>query len=153
MSNAELFEQIRGSRALLTGGRRADVAFMFRALMVERKLKNVDIALRLGVSEANVSRWLRGDQNLSLDTLHALSDALGVNLAVRARPAGEAKASKDDTEWTPAPALVKTVVDLCAYRDLRQAALRAKASSFAKPMSEIDQDPQKDGNEPSVAVG
>jgi transcriptional regulator with XRE-family HTH domain len=153
MSNAELFEQIKGSRALLTGGRRAAVAFMFRALMVERKLKNVDIALRLGVSEANVSRWLRGDQNLSLDTLHALSDALGVTLAIQARPVCEAKASKDDTEWTPAPAQMNTVVDFCAYRDLRQAARRGKGSSFAKPVSEIGQDPQKDGNEQSVAVG
>lgn len=151
--NDELFEQIRSSRALLTAGRRADVAFMFRSLMVEHKIKNTDIAQRLGVSEANVSRWLRGDQNLSLDTLHALSDALAMNLAVQATPANDAEMSNDDAKWMPAPALVKTVVNLCAYRGLRQVALRAKETSFAKPMSEVVQNSQKDGNEPFVAVG
>ena len=152
-NNAELKEKISSSRTLLSAGRRADVAFMFRSLMVESKLKNIDVAQRLGVSEANVSRWLRGDQNLSLDTLHALSDALVMHLVVQVQPANASEVARDDDEWMPAPALVKTVVDLCAYRGLRQAAMRGATSSFAKPLSEVVQVIEKDCDEPSAAFG
>lgn len=152
MANAELFKQITTSRPLLLAGRRADVAFMFRSLMVECELKNIDIAQRLGVSEANVSRWLRGNQNLSLDTLHALSDALEMNLVVQARPEREAESDTDDAKWSLVPLVSTKVVDLCAYRDLRKTARRAAASLFAKPMSEVVQEFQKDSYEPAVAV-
>ena len=149
----ELFDKIKSSRAVLTAARRADVAFMFRSLMVANNLKSVDIAHRLGVSEANVSRWLRGNQNLSLDTLHALSDALAAQLVVEARVANAADMPSDFEEWAPVPNFPRSVVDFCAYRDLRQSAMRSKGSAFGNPISEIAQEPRKEDDEPALALG
>lgn len=151
--NNEVFSKINRSRAILTAGRRADVAFMFRSLMVAANLKNVDIAQRLGVSEANVSRWLRGNQNLSLDTLHALSDALAAQLVIEARVASAEPLSESCEEWVPEPKAERPVYDFCAYRELRQSAMCGKGSSFVKPMSEIEQGPRKDNDEPALALG
>lgn len=151
--NQRLFEKLKNSREVLTAARRADVAFMFRSLMVASNLKNVDIAQRLGVSEANVSRWLRGNQNLSLDTLHALADALAAQLVIEARAANGADMSSDCEEWSPAPSAPRSVYDFCAYRDLRSSAMRGRGSSFVKPMSEVEQEPRKDDDEPALAVG
>ena len=151
--NQKLFERINSSRAVLTAARRADVAFMFRSLMVANNLKSVDIAHRLGVSEANVSRWLRGNQNLSLDTLHALSDALAAQLVIEARVAKAAEMPSDCEEWAPVPSAPRSVYNFCAYRDLRQSAMRGKGSAFGKPMSEIEQEPRKEDDEPALALG
>lgn len=151
--NQKLFAKINRSRAVLTAGRRADVAFMFRSLMVAGNLKNVDVAQRLGVSEANVSRWLRGNQNLSLDTLHGLSDALAAQLVIAARVANADDLLVDCEEWAPVPKVQQSVYDLCAYRQLRKSAMQGKGSAFVKPMSEIEQEPRKDDDEPALALG
>ena len=55
---------------------RSAPVFAFRRLMSEKGLRNSDIAERLGVSEANVSRMLRGDQNLKIDSLNLLAAAI-----------------------------------------------------------------------------
>src|SRR5688500_867293 len=75
--------RILESKPAFTALRRADVAHQFRSCMVEKKIKNMDVAERLGVSEANVSRWLNGTQNLSLDTMYSLADALEESLILR----------------------------------------------------------------------
>lgn len=94
-------ERVNRAKATLTASRRADVAFLFRSLMVAADLKNVDLAIRLGVSEANVSRWLRGNQNLSLDTVHALCDALDAHLVLDVQSSQVSAADVND--WEPAP--------------------------------------------------
>ena len=40
-------------------------------------LKQKDLALRLGKKESEISRWMRGTYNFSLDKLMAIEDALG----------------------------------------------------------------------------
>jgi transcriptional regulator with XRE-family HTH domain len=151
MSNANIAEKIAASRRLLSAARRADTAFLFKSQMIEQNLKNTDIAARLGVSPANVSRWLRGDQNLSLDTLHALADALQRSLVVQCRPVDE-RSHTEDEEWTPDPSLVKGVIEHCAYRHLRKTALSAREKPFASPTSEVVRESNKENDEP-VAVG
>jgi transcriptional regulator with XRE-family HTH domain len=62
--------------------RRAEPALQLRRVMRSKDLKNVDIAERLGTTEANVSRWLRGNQNLTIDTLYALADSVEESLTI-----------------------------------------------------------------------
>jgi DNA-binding Xre family transcriptional regulator len=144
-------ERVNRAQATLTASRRADVAFLFRSLMVAAELKNVDLANRLGVSEANVSRWLRGNQNLSLDTMHAICDALDAHLILDVRSGLESVTELEN--WEPAPVGTMCVYDLCAYRELRQSKNRNTGTLFAKPMSELEQDHGKESHEPAVAVG
>jgi transcriptional regulator with XRE-family HTH domain len=44
--------------------------------MIEKGLKANDIASRLGVPEAKVSRWLSGNHDIDIDTLYQITDAL-----------------------------------------------------------------------------
>ena len=81
--NREIKSSIEANKLTFSALRRADIAHQFRAYMVEKKIKNVDVAERLGVSEANVSRWLNGSQNLSLDTLYGIADALEESLILK----------------------------------------------------------------------
>ena len=46
-------------------------------ILKAKGLKQKDLALRLGKKESEISRWMRGTYNLSLDKLMAIEDALG----------------------------------------------------------------------------
>ena len=82
LSNAQVRENIQKNKKIFTVVRRADISLQFRAHMIEKGIRNVDVAERLGVSEANVSRWLKGNQNLSMDTLYMLADAIEEKLTI-----------------------------------------------------------------------
>lgn len=49
-----------------------------RVLLVRRKMKQTELAARLGVTEMWLSRRLRGVQPLTLDELAQIAEALGV---------------------------------------------------------------------------
>jgi transcriptional regulator with XRE-family HTH domain len=108
--NQQIKARIFESKPSFTALRRADLAHQFRSCMVEKKIRNLDLAERLGVSEANVSRWLNGTQNLSLDTMYGLADALEESLILRlAEPsASTAFLALDEylaeENWKPHPA-------------------------------------------------
>ena len=61
---------------------RASVALSFRIvdrihdILEEKGLKQKDLALRLGKSEAEISKWMRGTHNFTIDTLVSIEDAL-----------------------------------------------------------------------------
>ncbi|NTZ70544.1 helix-turn-helix domain-containing protein [Pseudomonas protegens] len=82
MDNFEIAKQIQEDVEVFSLSRRAAPVFEIKRIMIEKGLKNIDIAERLGVTEANVSRWLRGDQNLKLDTLYLLADAIQVKFSI-----------------------------------------------------------------------
>ena len=69
-------------KALWTDVRRSDPILQIRKVMREKHILNKDLAQRLGVTEANVSRMLKGRQNLQLDTLYQVADALEEKLVV-----------------------------------------------------------------------
>ena len=62
---------------------RDTVALSFRIvdrihdILVEKGLKQKDLALKLGKSEAEISKWMRGTHNFTIDTLVSIEDALG----------------------------------------------------------------------------
>lgn len=112
--NADVQKKIQADTPIFQAARRSDVVMQIRSQMVERGLKNIDLAERLGVSEANVSRWLRGNQNLSLDTLYLLADALEEPLIVtiglkRAQVASDMTdyCAKDEEEFVAAKAEIE----------------------------------------------
>lgn len=80
--NSEVDKKIKSDTPIFQAVRRSDFPLQIRSKMAEKGLKNVDVAERLGVSEANVSRWLRGNQNLSVDTMYLLADALEESLII-----------------------------------------------------------------------
>lgn len=75
-NNADIKNKIQESSLIFQEARRSDISMQIRSKMIKKGLKNIDVAARLGVSEANISRWLRGNQNLSLDTIYQLADAV-----------------------------------------------------------------------------
>ena len=46
-------------------------------ILKAKGLKQKDLALRLGKKESEISRWMRGTHNFTIDTLIAIEDALG----------------------------------------------------------------------------
>ena len=61
---------------------RDSVALSFRIvdriheILVEKGLRQKDLAQRLGKSEAEISKWMRGTHNFTIDTLVSIEDAL-----------------------------------------------------------------------------
>lgn len=62
---------------------RDSVALSFRIvdriheILEEKGLKQKDLAQRLGKSEAEISKWMRGTHNFTIDTLVSIENALG----------------------------------------------------------------------------
>lgn len=81
-TNRDIFNIVNNNKNIFSAMRRMDVAMQFRHHMAVHGIKNSDLAERLGVSEANVSKLLKGNQNLQLDTLYMISDALEETLSV-----------------------------------------------------------------------
>lgn len=140
INNSEVFERVREDTEVFRAVRRLDIANQFRRVMKDKGLKNSDLAARLGVSEANVSRWLRGNQNLSLDTLHLLADALEESLQLYVGQSKTAQEHAAETvEWAAeasnedwhapmaAPCYTAPVISFAAYAKLRPQARTARS--------------------------
>ena len=46
-------------------------------ILNEKGLKQKDLALRLGKKESEISKWMRGTHNFTIDTLLSIEEALG----------------------------------------------------------------------------
>lgn len=82
MKNSEIAKEIAEKKALWSSARRAAPIQQIRRAMRGKKVLNKDLSERLGVSEASISRLLSGSQNLQLDTLYMLADALDQQLVI-----------------------------------------------------------------------
>lgn len=60
-----------------------DFALELKRMMDQGDIKNVDLAERLGVSRPMVSKLLRGDANVTIETMARASKAVGGNIFVR----------------------------------------------------------------------
>lgn len=52
-------------------------------LMQQRGLSNVDLAQRIGVSQAYISKVLRGDANFTVQTMAKLASAVGARIHIQ----------------------------------------------------------------------
>ena len=49
-------------------------------ILTERGLKQKDLAVMLHKKESEISKWMRGTHNFTLDTISAIETALGVEI-------------------------------------------------------------------------
>jgi transcriptional regulator with XRE-family HTH domain len=153
-SNAEIRSKVLADTPIFQAARRSDITIQLRTKMCEKGLRNVDLAERLGVSEANISRWLRGNQNLSLDTIYQLADAIEVPLCIEV---GAPKAvaidwpmQSSEAEYHPSIETAKSltlsvnefnvqngnVVSMAAYAKVRSRTHSIHCGAFAAARSE-----------------
>lgn len=61
--------------------KRVDLSFMIvdriHAILEEKGLKQKDLAVMLGKKESEISKWMRGTHNFTIDTVSAIESALG----------------------------------------------------------------------------
>ena len=99
-------QERRENRAWLTFSQ--DIALALHYYMREKEMTQRELADKMGVSPAYVVKLLKGGENLTLDTICKLQDALGENLMNIARPYEPARIIKlaapysasDDVEFS-----------------------------------------------------
>lgn len=61
--------------------KRVDLSFMIvdriHAILEERGLRQKDLATMLGKKESEISKWMRGTHNFTIETVSSIEDALG----------------------------------------------------------------------------
>ena len=61
--------------------KRVDLSFMIvdriHAILEERGLRQKDLATMLGKNESEISKWMRGTHNFTIDTITSIETALG----------------------------------------------------------------------------
>ena len=61
--------------------RRVDLAFLIvdkiHSILQERGLKQKDLAIMLGKKEPEISKWMRGTHNFTIDTISSIENVLG----------------------------------------------------------------------------
>lgn len=66
--------------------RRVDLSFMIvdriHSILVEKGLKQKDLANLLGKKESEISKWMRGTHNFTIETIISIENVLGI-IAVR----------------------------------------------------------------------
>lgn len=84
---------LEARRASVSEDARRRVALSFQivdrihAILEERGLKQKDLALMLNKKESEISKWMRGTHNFTIDTILSIENALGINiLQVAAEP-------------------------------------------------------------------
>ena len=73
---------LEGSRKMVNPETRERVDLSFQIvdriheILTEKGLRQKDLALQLGKKEAEISKWMRGTHNFTIDTLVAIEQAL-----------------------------------------------------------------------------
>ena len=134
-ANAVVAEEIAEKSFYLEGVRRGEVAAKLRHRMKQNGLLVKDLAERLGVSVANVSRSLSGSQNLTIDQLYRLADAVEASLVLGLAAPDDYKEMRFSEDEEAAPCGAGAVLHLDQYRSLRE--LR-HARSAGEAWSELD---------------
>lgn len=62
--------------------RRVDLSFMIvdriHSILVEKGLKQKDLANLLGKKESEISKWMRGTHNFTIETIISIENVLGM---------------------------------------------------------------------------
>ena len=80
---SEFFKQLENADEYHFEGAKLDFALELKSVMERENVSGVELASRLGVSAPMVSKLLRGDANVTLETMVKLSRSLGGNLFVK----------------------------------------------------------------------
>lgn len=64
--------------------RQVDLSFLIvdriHSILEEKGLKQKDLAYMLGKKEPEISKWMRGTHNFTIDTISLIENALGVQI-------------------------------------------------------------------------
>lgn len=62
--------------------RRVDMSFLIvdriHSILEQRGLKQKDLAYMLGKKESEISKWMKGTHNFTLETISSIESALGI---------------------------------------------------------------------------
>ncbi len=80
MKRSSIIESRRG-RVSAEIRRRVDLSFLIvdriHSILQERGLKQKDLAAMLGKKESEISKWMRGTHNFTIDTISSIESVLG----------------------------------------------------------------------------
>ena len=57
-----------------------EIVDRIHAILTQRGLKQKDLAMMLNKKESEISKWMRGTHNFTLDTISSIESALGVEI-------------------------------------------------------------------------
>ena len=126
--NAPLFgELLKDDGALQAELAKTAVAADLAVLTARAGVSRTELAKRLGWSKARVSHVLGGNGNLTVETIHAVTRALGHRFDVVFRTSHEARAAQAWERPVPLELTGGNVFDLTAVSYLRIARLKRAA--------------------------
>lgn len=83
MKRSSLIES-RRQRVSSEARKRVDLSFMIvdriHSILQEKGLKQKDLAVMLGKKESEISKWMRGTHNFTIDTVSAIESVLGASI-------------------------------------------------------------------------
>ena len=86
MTQTYSLELIEERRKVLSAEIKREVNLSFEIvdrihdILASRGLKQKDLAIMLNKKESEISKWMRGTHNFTLDTISAIENALGVEI-------------------------------------------------------------------------
>lgn len=81
--NAGVFDKLHNDVEFCVEVAKLDFALELKRMMDHSNMKNVDLAERLEVSSPMVSKLLRGDSNVTIETMVKASKAVGGDIFIR----------------------------------------------------------------------
>jgi transcriptional regulator with XRE-family HTH domain len=91
LSFSEMFDGLKDSPAFKTEEAILDFTEKLCDIMKEKGISRADLAVRLGVSRAYVTKLLNGNPNLTLKSFVAIADAVGCEFRMDMCPVGSQK--------------------------------------------------------------
>ena len=79
----EFFEDVENSIDYKVEGAKIDFSLELQRFMEQSGMKKVDLAARLGVSRPMITKLLRGDSNVTIETMVRACDAVGGKFFVK----------------------------------------------------------------------
>jgi transcriptional regulator with XRE-family HTH domain len=138
--NAPLFGKLlKDDAGLQAELAKTAVAADLAVLVARAGVSRTELAKRLGWSKARVSQVLSGNGNLTVETIHAVTRALGHRFDVVFRAAHEARAPQ---LWERSARLElsgKNVFDLAAFSSMRGPGARRSHVAWAKTVPMVRQ--------------
>ncbi len=81
MKRSSIIEAHR-AKVLPEARRRVDLSFLIvdriHSILEERGLKQKDLANMLGKKESEISKWMRGTHNFTIETISSIENVLGI---------------------------------------------------------------------------
>ena len=136
MEHKPLFDDLIAAHEGLADELKAvDVAADLTLLLHHAGQSRAELARALGWSRARVTQVLSGHENLTVQTIAAVTKALGYTFDAVFRKAGAAAAAQPwDTQATPALDKVSTVSRRTRHGSLQRPSLKFKDLSSRKPV-------------------